>query len=179
MPCRNSRSPPADGNEAVRMNRGAGAPAQERSEPMSEQHRRQSARFAGSLMVLLLAAAPAAVGAQAAPNPKAAIVGSVLLTAPGVTGVVAPRTSVTLHAETAGLSGIRYLRFYDGAAQICVDQTEPWNCVVRRIVSGRHAFKAQAILRGGAVVDSPVLEVVAGSAPANQPPTVAILTPAN
>ena len=134
-------------------------------------------RLAGFVAGVLLAVAAAAGSAEPPVQAAAVAAPSVVLTAVGVTGPVLPGTSVRLHAEVAGLTGIRSVRFFDGTKEIGADKASPWEFVVRAIAAGRHVYKAQVRARAGEILNSATLEVVAASGPPNQPPTVAILTP--
>jgi uncharacterized protein (DUF1800 family) len=133
---------------------------------------------AGALSALLafftacLAPAAAAVDAATA-TVTLAIVGT------GAGGTVAVGSDIVLRATVTGMSRPRWARFFDGSKVIAVDRKAPWEYKVRRIRAGTHDYRVEILGTGPAVASSAVVTVVAGSAPANQPPTVAIQTPAN
>ena len=111
-------------------------------------------------------------------DPTAATV-TLTVSGTGTGGTVAVGADVVLRATVTGMSRPRWARFFDGSRVIAIDRLPPWEHKVRRIRAGTHDFRVEIIGMAPAVASSVVVTVVAGSPPANQPPSVTILTPAN
>lgn len=134
-------------------------------------------RFAAGALTAVLALflagfAPATVAVEPA-------TASVTLTTSSPGGTVAVGSQVVLRATVTGIARARWAVFFDGSKAIAFDAWAPWEHKVRNIRAGTHDYRVEIVAAGGKKVSSPVVRIVATNAPANQPPSVAILTPAN
>jgi endo-chitodextinase len=136
---------------------------------------RQCAGLAAMLFICLSTwIAPAARAADG--EPAAA---SVTLTVVDVGESVAAGSDIVLRATLSGIASPRRARFFDGGRVIATDRMPPWEYKLRRIRAGTHQFRVEIVGAGSVVASSPIVTVVAVAAPANQPPSVAILSPAS
>jgi uncharacterized protein (DUF1800 family) len=133
-------------------------------------------RAAGVLAALVALLAACFAPATAAVEPTTA---TVTLTTSAAGGTVAAGSDVVLRATVTGMARPRWARFYDGSKVIAFDGWAPWAHKVRRIRAGTHDYRVEFIGSRSVKASSPVVTIVAGTAPANLPPSVAILTPAN
>ena len=137
--------------------------------------RRQCAGLAAVLFICLSTwIAPAARAADGEP-----VAASVTLTVVDAGESVAAGSDIVLRATLSGIASPRRARFFDGGRVIATDRMPPWEYKLRRIRAGTHPFRVEFVGAGSVVASSPIVTVVAVAAPANQPPSVAILSPAS
>jgi len=104
---------------------------------------------------------------------------TVALTAPvNGTSLPAPAT-VALAATASDADGtVAKVEFYQGGTKVGEDTTAPYQATTASLAAGSYSFTARATDNQGATTASAAVSVTV-SAPANQPPTVALTAPAN
>ncbi len=111
-------------------------------------------------------------------NPSADVPPTATLTAPTAGATLALNTPVTLTATAADADGsVTKVGFYDGAALLNEDTSQPYSFIWTPTVPGPHALFARATDNQNAVAMSAAVNVTVGPPP-NQLPTVAITAPA-
>jgi hypothetical protein len=102
---------------------------------------------------------------------------TVVLTGPTNNSAFPQNSSVTITASASDSDGtISKVDFYDGATLLGTDTTSPYSFATMALAAGTHSITAKATDNLGAVATSAAVTI---SVNANQPPTVALSSPAN
>ncbi len=113
--------------------------------------------------------------APAAPNQPP----TVALTAPANGSSFTAPAGFTLAATAADSDGtVAKVEFYQGAAKLGEDAAAPYAYALSRLTAGSYDFTARAIDNLGATTSSATVSITV-NAPANQPPSVTLTSPAN
>lgn len=99
---------------------------------------------------------------------------SVVITSPANGATVATGSNVAINATVNNATASR-VEFYNGSSKIGEDLTAPYSWTVTSITAGNYSFSAKAVLNNGSLTSAAV-SVTASTA--NQPPTVALTSPA-
>ncbi len=104
---------------------------------------------------------------------------SVTITSPSNNAIFDAPASFTLAASASDPGGsVTQVEFFEGSTTLGIDATSPYSVAVNNLAAGAYSFSAVATDNAGAKATNSV-SIVVNAPPANTPPTVSIIAPAN